>query len=522
MSDWHSCIRCTWENDKCAKCGRPKGTPKNWRPESVSSGSSNQSEIEQLMAAEFKAMGKPVPTTAPTSSIPTDVSATVDLSASASTVERSPIERDSTEAPAVAAQPPFAPGKAPMGFPAILSAAPAAATVTTLAAHSPLGGSAAERYLKCPGSVRLIQSTPRQPGDDTQEEWTAEGSLAHALLEHCLVNEEPDAVLFVHGPGEWEAITPDIALAVQEALDYVRSRDGHMLVEHKFHRPELHPLYFGQADIVKYGIIDEWIEIIDYKNGAGVIVEVEHNEQLMFYANGVLGGPDFSDCGDQVPVRLTIMQPNAWHAGGKIRSWDTTAGYLRQWLRETLLPGMALTQQRNAPFMTGEHCRFCPAKLLCPAMAELAHTGLANAAVLAGPETKPKAPPGWQPVLTGEQIKLLGMLIKATRAHVFNELMTGGNVPGWKLITGRADRVWKAGAEEELASVLGEKAYATELLSPAQIEKLPGGDKLVARWAFKPEGKPTVVAVDDRGDAATPNIGTVHFAQHIQKLVANA
>lgn len=537
-AEWHACGRCLWEGDKCVKCGRPKGSPKNWRPaiSSVSPAVSStepaitavsqpadqlQAEIEELMADEFKAMGKPVPTTAPTSSIPTDVSATVDLSASASTVERSPIERDSTEAPAVAAQPPFAPGKAPMGFPAILSAAPAAATVTTLAAHSPLGGSSAERWMKCSGSVELSRHLHSDSVDGTEEEWTAEGTLAHTLLEHCLKNDVPDALLLMGGPGGWEAVTERSADGVQFAIDYLNSRPGRRLVEQRFHRPELHPLYYGQADVVLYGVQSDWIEIFDFKNGAGVVVEVERNEQLMYYACGVLQGPDFVGSPDETPVRLTICQPNAWHSAGRLRSWDTTAGYLRSWLHDELLPSMRLTQHVDGWFLDmGEHCRFCPAKLACPAMENLTVGATRAAGALAGSPEKVKMPDGWRPPpwMDADKARLMKMLVSAYYKWAMAELSRGRKPEevGAKLVVGRADRQWKDGAEAELVAALGEQAYERKLVSPAKAEDLPGGDKLVARWAFKPDAGPSVVPLSSQG---TPYAKT-YSAVLAQKAVA--
>jgi hypothetical protein len=55
-------------------------------------------------------------------------------------------------------------------------------------AHLTFGGSAAHRWLACPGSVVLCATLPPQ----RESEAMAEGTRAHALLEHCLREREDD------------------------------------------------------------------------------------------------------------------------------------------------------------------------------------------------------------------------------------------------------------------------------------------------------------------------------------------
>ena len=58
--------------------------------------------------------------------------------------------------------------------------------------------------------------------------------------------------------------------------------------------------------------------------------------------------------------------------------------------------------------------------------------------------------------------------------------------------------MWKKGAEKALKKAMGiDCMTVSELLSPAKIDGLPQGEELTTRWAFKPDGKLTVVPAKD-------------------------
>ena len=89
----------------------------------------------------------------------------------------------------------------------------------------------------------------------------------------------------------------------------------------------------------------------------------------------------------------------------------------------------------------------------------------------------------------------------ANKAHdsvIFERLQAGQVVQGKKLAAARTNREWKPEVENEAKKVFGDRAYTDpELKSPAEIEKLAKGKDFTARWAFKPEGKLTVVSTTD-------------------------
>jgi hypothetical protein len=93
---------------------------------------------------------------------------------------------------------------------------------------------------------------------------------------------------------------------------------------------------------------------------------------------------------------------------------------------------------------------------------------------------------------------------KAANEQIFHRLEAGQKVPGFKLAAARTNRTFKEGAEAEAKKAFGDNAYNPKALkSPAEIDKLPLGKDFTKRWAYKPEGKLTVVPTDDARPAVT-------------------
>ena len=394
--------------------------------------------------------------------------------------------------------------KASAAIPPVATTAASEAVVRTasdqLPLHSPLGASSAERWLNCPGSTALVAALG--PTDDQDDpDYRRDGILAHELASTCLKNgtdcwEETDA---------FPTIAPDQMAAVQVYLQFVRSlpHDDQLYVEQRVHLPEFHPQFYGTVDCAAVHR-HHGVHIVDYKHGEGVVVEVEDNPQLKYYAFGFIEADGADIHPDDEVVRLTIVQPRVpWHPDGIIRSWDTTAGALRKWAYETLRPAMNHAYSPLAgpaqTFLLGDWCRFCPAKLLCPAI-----RGDVEAA-LVRPETS-------EALSEADMAWYLGlwsatkMFYKALEERADRILLAGTAGPELKavrkVVNKLAFRVWNETAEAAVAAKLGEAAYTKPaLISPAEAEKLPGGKDLVREYAFKPDNGLTGAPIDDRRQA---------------------
>ena len=351
--------------------------------------------------------------------------------------------------------------------------------------HSPLGGSGAYRWIPCPGSVALCY------GADTSEfesdEFSLPGQQAHKLAEICL-NRGHDAWQYLR---EDTVVGKEMADAVQVYLNIIRTRytgrnQGNSWVELQFTCSDLHEHYRGTADFVYHDEIARALHIWDYKHGAGIMVEVAENPQLMYYGAGVL---TYLDLWPKVEdVILHVSQPRGHHFDGPNRSWSIRTLDLEKWLDDTLLPAMDKALEPDAALASGEHCRFCPARgLACPQiakdfdeletlMATLDSKG--SAAKLSNKDTG-------RFLALFEVAKIAG---KAIGKSAYARLEAGKKIPGWKLVKGRSNRTWKDDAEEAIKAEFGDAAYTEPALkSPAQIEALPKGEAMTARHAFKPD-----------------------------------
>lgn len=221
--------------------------------------------------------------------------------------------------------------------------------------HAKYSPSSLYRTLECPGSVELAAKCPPEPDSPAAKE----GTDTHTCLEILLKNgagkqlaterfltEKYPLQMVMHAA--WAAreiwkLKPKGATLLSET----RSELFHI-------DKELH----GTADAVIMEDFGE-LHVIDYKNGR-MPVEVEDNPQLVAYAIGIAHKWDYNF----ESVTHTVMQPRANHLAGPIRSWKTTIPNLHQWA-DRIKKGIALSKRPKAPFKTGKHCFFCPAKKIC-------------------------------------------------------------------------------------------------------------------------------------------------------------
>lgn len=370
--------------------------------------------------------------------------------------------------------------------------------------HSPLGGSAMARVIKCPGSVGLSNSLVDEDGD-----YAPLGHAAHALGERCLISGQ-DAWAWIGADQRLDGIPVDksMADAVQVYLDAVRCahpdrNQGNFYVEHRFYCPSIHKLFFGRSDATYLDLPDRTLHIWDYKHGAGIVVDAPWNVQGMYYACGELESMNLWDAVGKVVIH--IAQPRGFHWMGPLRDWTISTDDLLDWMLGTLIPAMdnAMVSRDTA---SGSHCRFCPARSRdCPQLDADRKELEQLMALLTEAKDKKGKPIKSAAELTSAQVaRLLDLsetvkiAMTAASKTAFQRLNAGKPVGDYKLVKARSNRVWKADAEAALKEALGADAMTTpELKSPAQVEELAGGEALCARYAFKPDNGLTVVKGDD-------------------------
>lgn len=368
----------------------------------------------------------------------------------------------------------------------------------TRPAHSPLGASSAERWMNCPGSVELLKHL--QLPETDEPDYRRDGTAAHEMAAYCLRQ----------GFEAWECLgqrfngveaTLEITDGVQVYLDECRkwgemptgcdraslvaTAIGSWYIEHMVSSP-IHPQFYGTVDFAL--VSGTTLHMRDYKNGAGIVVEAYRNPQLMYYVFGLLRiNPHVRH------VDMGIVQPNAFHPDGPIRIWETDASEILEWGHKVLLPAMQAVEIDHA-LDTGLWCRFCPAKLVCPAM-----DALANAAQNADVKgvvnlTDDRLGSDYR------RLQALKFYVKAVEDETFRRLNTGTEIPGTKLVLKRANRVWKDQSESVFSVKFGSKAFTQpELKSPSEMEKIDEAAKaLVKEWAYTPQAGLTVALAEDK------------------------
>ena len=367
-----------------------------------------------------------------------------------------------------------------------------------MAKHASHGASSAHRWMACPGSIRLSEGIEDRPSADA-----AEGTAAHKVAELCLSGDR-DAIELIDRRIEGHVVDAEMAEHVQTYLDVIRTERGdtgmlgiEMEVDVGKWLKAPVPM-FGTADAVVVDDNCDTLKVGDLKYGAGVVVEARGNPQPRYYALGALIGLGWPSHINQ--VETIIVQPRAPHPDSPVRREVLDVVELIAWSGE-LLGAVHATLAEDAPLVPGSHCRFCPAKTVCPALRDQALT-------LAQEEFGGSGPP--QPVdLTPEEIgryldaaEQVEDWIRALRDHAHGRLEAGDAVPGWKLVKKRATRKWRDpdGAAVELLTEHGlsiEAVYDQKLRSPAQVEKaLPKEQRKELKPLIVSESSGTTMARD--------------------------
>lgn len=379
--------------------------------------------------------------------------------------------------------------------------------------------------MNCKGSYGLIEALRKQGVEVNEEsEFAARGTLIHTVAEACLTRD----VDVWEIQGEFPDFKPEDGLGTQQYVNYVRALPGRKSYEQTYHLPKIHKYFYGKLDTERYtinpGPDDIVLEVVDLKAGAGVYVDEIDNYQIKYYlALAIMADPEYYD--DAAKVRGTIAQPFVTWADHPIRSWDTTVGEIKRWVYEELLP--ALEDETSTEFVMGDWCQFCPraAKLACPAQKAAQDEQAAQEAGGLRVEALPDDELGRRLVMW-ELNKTYG---KALHVEAHARLMDRKTVPGVKLVLSKAERVFKDtirnsdGADVTLfnaaVGTFGNDAFTPQkLLSPAQMEKLPGGPTFVSTWAYKPDAGYTIALDGDRRRAVTAKSGSELFANTVKHL----
>src|SRR5574343_190610 len=363
-----------------------------------------------------------------------------------------------------------------------------------MSTHAQLSPSKRHRWALCPGSIREEAKYP----DERSSPAAIDGTHSHTLLEYCIQHDrfiDPMTQVgakFEDDDGDF-VVDQARAERVKVAIDYIMERSMNGLFKVISEQKVDPEFLLGRKDLS--GTVDcqiigpDWIELIDYKDGMGV-VSAEGNMQLEQYAYGVLAGYK-SPINAEYPcktIRMTIIQPKLALKGMKpITSHEVTVKSLMDNI-STIVLQAAATDAPDAPLVPGEsQCKFCRAKGSCTALADdvMKEVGIMFQPVVTetldvaqqSADKDPAQMDDTQIRQIMEVAPLMRQLLEAVEKEALRRMESGTPIPGLKLVHGRGSRAW-ALPEEEMAEKLVKMGipktaiYETKLVTPAKAEKL--------------------------------------------------
>lgn len=360
--------------------------------------------------------------------------------------------------------------------------------------HALLSASSAERWLRCPPSAVAAEAYPKQ---DTA--FTREGTLAHEVAETVAgrrIAGKPGAPEELHAE-DGQEITGEMIACAEGYADYLQeligSPDALVLQETRVDFSPWVPGGFGTADCII--IQNDVMDVIDYKYGKGVAVEVKDNAQEMCYGLGALN--DYGFAYEIETVRLHIYQPRM----NNISTCELSAAELLRW-GEIIKPIAALAAKGKGSYQAGSWCKFCPHAGRCRALTktctQVVEThGLRVAVPVLAPHEVAE-------VLEMEQ--MVSLWLKRVKEQALTSLLNGQTIPGFKVVEGKpGNRKWSD--EQKVAETLTSAGYGmaditeTKLLSPAGMDSLLGKKRaaeLLQGLTERSPGAPTVVPESDK------------------------
>ena len=335
-----------------------------------------------------------------------------------------------------------------------------------MAQHSNIvGGSTAKRVIACPGSVALVAQMPPKPSS----KYADTGTLLHNTISEILEGRlTPEGAVGLY----YEGIVLDQNLLNNKLLPALMALDDidpdkkmEYACETVVGFGDVLPDVFGSADLL--GRIGDTAYVIDWKFGDGVAVDVEENPQLMFYAAAAMRTKEVQWVFEgATKIECVIVQPPY------VKRWETSPRRIQMFEHE-LVRAVKRALQPDAELVSGDHCRWCAAKPICPLL-----TGAVDRAL----RSSVQALDVTAIAAALEDAELLEQWIADLRALAFQMLEEGVAVPGYKLVPKRATRQWvNEDAALDALRDLGIKEnelMETSMLSPAKVEKVLKKHKL--------------------------------------------
>jgi hypothetical protein len=382
--------------------------------------------------------------------------------------------------------------------------------------------------MKCPGSIQLSGRGPAQ----IESKYALEGTKAHEMLEEKLRQYISIGKYFYTNDND----NKDMADSVSECISYVKNildnfPGAQIYIEQELKMRDFLFDFGGTVDILIYEPTMGILWVIDFKYGAGEVVEITNNTQIKSYALLAINNLKLN------PLMIigVIIQPRAFHEEGRIR--ETTWSYedVNSFFLE-INKSIQKCEKPDAPLIPGQsQCRWCPAKSICPAVEAKALSVVADTfkdikqvTSLALPDVKSLPLDRIAYVLSAAP--LLTDWLKEIEEIALSYAREGIEIPGHKLVHAWGRRKW-FGRDDELAATLMRllevdidqvapralitiTAAETELKRKFKSQNVGGSAKAAASAATQtisamclkePSTSTTLVPISDSREPVRPN-----------------
>lgn len=344
-----------------------------------------------------------------------------------------------------------------------------------------VGGSNANIILACSGARSLWEKAP----PEKTSPYAQEGTALHNAMDHMIQSLGNDKPSFPTKMIGWTDEETGLTLTDEQCLEKLAPAWDALQAYIREHKPTViwseNQVQFTPVDGA-FGTIDLFMVLADgtvvcwdWKFGHNWVPVVK-SPQLYFYTAAAMLTPEFKEhFKPGMTVRFAICQPT--DNGDTLRTWDTNiadlAGYITR-----LKKAVAASFEANVSYTTGDHCRWCKGRVICPKLREQATGSLSV------------DPKDVDPKTLSELLHVVEESEKwcASVRKYAHEAAEERNVaiPGWKLVGKRATRKFSDAAKTIARLVRSTKVEATKKdlytdpqpKSVAQVEKVLGKELL--------------------------------------------
>lgn len=345
--------------------------------------------------------------------------------------------------------------------------------------HAFLSPSSAGIIVKCPAYPTMASMYPDQDTDANMEGTASHEVFAKVLDSYRLpgatiVSGNSLVGMFAENGVIFDQDMIDCAqVMVDDVMQYCQNTGGlqSLRVEERVDCSSLNPYCWGTPDAWMFIEAEMTIYVWDYKYGHGAVDPME-NWQMLTYLAGIMAEIKSDGWTDQtIHVVFTVVQPRCYDGKGPVKRWEFTASDVRG-QNNVLSVAFAAAMEPDAKTVSGDHCKNCEARHVCPAAKRAAYDAIDYSMSML-PESLTDDGISFELSIIRRGIKAMEARLSGIEAEAMGRIKTGQLVPGWDTKEGKGNRKF-AGTNDELETIgqlIGVEMFDKKLITPSEFDK---------------------------------------------------